>query len=37
VRDLVAGSGIHFTDRGLHPLKGVPGQWELAAVASAPG
>jgi pimeloyl-ACP methyl ester carboxylesterase len=37
VRDLVAGSGIHFADRGLHPLKGVPGQWELAAVSSAPG
>jgi class 3 adenylate cyclase len=26
VRDLVKGSGIEFTDRGLHALKGVPGE-----------
>ena len=32
VRDLVAGSGIEFTDRGAHALKGVPGQWQLLAV-----
>jgi hypothetical protein len=25
VRDLVAGSGIRFTDRGIAALKGVPG------------
>ena len=25
VRDLVAGSGISFEDRGMHALKGVPG------------
>ena len=31
VRDLVAGSGIAFEDRGLHELKGVPGEWELFA------
>ena len=29
VRDLVAGSGIAFEDRGLHALKGVPEGWEL--------
>jgi len=33
VRDLVAGSGIEFVDRGDHPLKGVPGTWRLYAVA----
>jgi class 3 adenylate cyclase len=32
VKDLVAGSGIEFDDRGLHVLKGVPGQWRLFAV-----
>src|SRR6266513_2570390 len=35
VRDLVAGSGIAFNDRGRHVLKGVPGEWELFAVASS--
>jgi len=34
VRDLVAGSGIRFDDRGTHALKGVPGDWRLFAVAS---
>jgi class 3 adenylate cyclase len=29
VKDLVTGSGITFTDRGSHPLKGVPGEWRL--------
>jgi pimeloyl-ACP methyl ester carboxylesterase len=29
VKDLVAGSGIQFADRGLHTLKGVPGEWRL--------
>jgi class 3 adenylate cyclase len=33
VKDLVAGSGIEFRDRGLHELKGVPGEWRLHAVA----
>ena len=33
VRDLVVGSGIAFDDRGLHELKGVPGNWQLFAVA----
>jgi pimeloyl-ACP methyl ester carboxylesterase len=35
VKDLVAGSGIEFEDRGVHELKGVPGAWRLYAVASA--
>ena len=34
VRDLVAGSGIEFADRGEHQLKGVPGTWQLFAVES---
>jgi class 3 adenylate cyclase len=34
VVDLVAGSGISFDDRGEHELKGVPGRWQLHAVAS---
>ena len=29
VKDLVAGSGIAFEDRGEHELKGVPGTWRL--------
>ena len=33
VRDLVAGSGLQFVDRGAHELKGVPGEWRLYAVA----
>ena len=33
VKDLVAGSQIGFVDRGLHDLKGVPGRWQLYAVA----
>jgi class 3 adenylate cyclase len=33
VRDVVAGSGIHFEDRGSRTLKGVPGLWQLYAVA----
>ena len=32
VKDLVAGSGIKFTDRGMHTLKGVPGEWRLFVV-----
>jgi len=31
VRDLVAGSGLSFEDRGTHTLKGVPGEWHLLA------
>jgi len=33
VKDLVAGSGLAFTDRGEHTLKGVPGPWQLFSVA----
>jgi pimeloyl-ACP methyl ester carboxylesterase len=32
VRDLVAGSGIEFDERGEHELKGVPGPWRLYSV-----
>ncbi|HSG13720.1 MAG TPA: adenylate/guanylate cyclase domain-containing protein [Gaiellaceae bacterium] len=32
VKDLVAGSGIEFDDRGTAALKGVPGEWRLFAV-----
>jgi class 3 adenylate cyclase len=32
VKDLVAGSGLSFQDRGEHELKGVPGEWRLYAV-----
>ncbi|MBT2300459.1 adenylate/guanylate cyclase domain-containing protein [Variovorax paradoxus] len=35
VKDLVAGSGILFRDRGTHVLKGVPGEWHLYTVAAA--
>jgi len=34
VKDLVAGSGLRFDDRGVHVLKGVPGEWRLWAVAT---
>jgi class 3 adenylate cyclase len=34
VRDLVAGSGIKFTDKGEALLKGVPGQWRLFSVTT---
>jgi class 3 adenylate cyclase len=33
VKDLVVGSGLGFTDRGEHDLKGVPGPWRLYALA----
>jgi class 3 adenylate cyclase len=29
VKDLVAGSGLNFEDRGVHALKGVPGRRRL--------
>ena len=31
VKHLVAGSGLRFADRGVHVLKGVPGEWHLFA------
>jgi pimeloyl-ACP methyl ester carboxylesterase len=36
VRDLVAGSGLAFDDRGSAMLKGIPGEWRLYAVAGRP-
>ncbi len=35
VKDLVAGSGVAFDERGEHELKGVPGRWRLYAVVDA--
>jgi class 3 adenylate cyclase len=35
VKDLVAGSGFVFADRGTHRLKGVPDSWQLHAVEPA--
>jgi class 3 adenylate cyclase len=32
VKDLVAGSGVTFADRGTHALKGVPDEWRIYAV-----
>ena len=32
VKDLVAGAGISFADKGKRTLKGIPGEWELYAV-----
>jgi class 3 adenylate cyclase len=29
VKDLVAGSGLRFADRGTQSLKGVPGEWRI--------
>lgn len=34
VKDLAAGSGLTFEDRGEQELKGVPGCWRLFAVAA---
>lgn len=35
VKDLVAGSGLRFQERGLHVLRGVPGEWRLFVVDRA--
>ena len=35
VKDLVAGSGLLFDDRGEHRLKGVPDAWHLYALAAS--
>jgi class 3 adenylate cyclase len=32
VKNLVAGSGLNFTDRGRQTLKGIPDQWRLFGV-----
>ncbi len=34
IRDLVAGAPIQLESRGVHELKGVPGSWEIFAVAT---
>jgi class 3 adenylate cyclase len=36
VKDLVAGSGIGFIERGIHELKGIPGEWRLFGVDRDP-
>jgi class 3 adenylate cyclase len=35
VKDLVAGSGLSCQERGVHTLKGVPGEWRLYALRDA--
>ena len=35
VKDLIAGSGLQFQDRGLRRLKGVPSRWRLFAAENA--
>lgn len=35
VKDLIAGSGLQFQDRGLRRLKGVPAKWRLFAAETA--
>jgi pimeloyl-ACP methyl ester carboxylesterase/class 3 adenylate cyclase len=37
VKDLTAGSGIEFGERGTHELRGVPGEWELHAATGTSG
>jgi len=32
VKDLVAGGGFEFSERGAHELKGVPGEWRVYRV-----
>lgn len=32
LKDLVAGSGLRFADRGTHELRGVPGEWRILAL-----
>ena len=34
VKDLTAGSGLTFEDRGEHVLKGVPDRWHLYRVVA---
>ena len=33
VKDLVVGSELHFTERGVHALRGVPGEWRVYSLA----
>jgi class 3 adenylate cyclase len=32
VRDLVAGSGLEFTDRGIHKMRGFPEEWQVYSI-----
>jgi hypothetical protein len=34
VKDLVVGSSLAFDDRGVHQLRGIPGEWRLYALKS---
>ena len=34
VKDLVLGSELSFVDRGIHVLKGVPGEWQVWAAST---
>ena len=34
VKDLVAGSGLRFEDRGIHQLKGIPESWHVFAMTT---
>jgi class 3 adenylate cyclase len=34
VKDLVLGSELQFVDRGMHTLKGVPGEWQVWAASA---
>jgi class 3 adenylate cyclase len=36
VGDLLVGSGLQFTDRGVHDLKGVPGTWRVLSLEGGP-
>ena len=35
VKDIVAGSGLRFEERGTQVLKGVPGEWQLFSASAA--
>ena len=37
VRELVAGAGFRFQDRGRHALKGVDGEWQILAISEVDG
>ena len=37
IRDLVAGSGLRFADKGRHRLKGIDGEWPVFALTDQPG
>lgn len=36
VKDLTAGSGFAFEDRGGHALKGLPESWQVVSIGAAP-